>query len=484
MFFSLPQNIKQHNMSLWKSLTFLALLLCGSPVCSERSDLFASSEYINFAADENPNGTPSPFQKDVVSKFVKSDPQAIIVGAKKAQLDCINLNLKENLDSLQISWEGQELTAIKKLYESYPALQKRQVWIGELADPHTGTLSVVWNSACDPEVFHLSVVLNDNENANFALKSFACSDSNFVPGCTWIVKVLTPQRDELEMKGVAHGRALITDAAAAAAAAAAAKFDGRIKEKAKKEQQQQQHTVPPTTAAAVAAVYENVTLALDLNNVLKVLWLYTPRSRDTWGDAKIRSMITAGVTSANLAFQNSKINLRIECVGMFAVEGYYTNDHQQCLDDLINGRVPGVHLKRDQYKADLVQMVIEDGNYCGYGSVMTTPSVSFAPYAYSTVFSQCFSTYSHIHEIGHNLGCNHDKVSAGGISGTNYGWRYCDTPGSFRSLLAYSCSQSTRVPYFSSPNVWYMGKTTGKVDADNVKTINANKGFACNFRQG
>jgi hypothetical protein len=52
-----------------------------------------------------------------------------------------------------------------------------------------------------------------------------------------------------------------------------------------------------------------------------------------------------------------------------------TNKQQQ---DLNAGSVANVNDLRDQYQADLVQLIIESGEYCGYGNVMGEASTAFA----------------------------------------------------------------------------------------------------------
>lgn len=451
-----------------------ALLCCltavAGVVTEEYSDLFYGSEYVfSASADSAPGPVNQEFQKDVLSKFEASDSNNEVLAAKKSFLDCTNLMLRDDLETLTVTWQGRELTAVKKAYDHYPALQDRHTWIGELVGDLTGTMTVVWNSACDADVFHLSVVLNNDAESNkYALKSVACSAAD-AKGCTWIVKVKGPARDELEHHD--HHRQLLE----LTETNETVSMDAHIRELANRHR-------PATHTPKVAAVE-----AMDSGVQLKVLWMYTPKARAVWGDEKIKSIVSAGVTTANVALRNSNIDLYIVCAGIFAIQGYDTNSHIQTLDDVTNGRVPGVHAKRDQYKADLVQIIIEDGTYCGFGHVMTQASTSFAPYGYSTVYSQCFSYYSHVHEILHNMGALHDKDSAGGSTGDypySYGWRYCNNPSDFRSVMSYSCNLSTRVPYISDPRVYYMGRSTGTAEANNAEVIRRNKAFACNFRQG
>lgn len=449
------------------------LLWTATAAAVAASTLFNDDAYAGDLSPAAADAHEKQLKYNVLPKF--SADKSLVLAAKKAELDCTALNQKGNLSEISLPWQGEQLTAVKKLYQYYPQFQGRHSWTGELAGKQTGTVSVVWTDACDPAMFHMSVVLNDNESKNkIALKTVACTGKDDLPGCTWIVQVQSPARDELEHPHVNHRALNIVANSTEAALDAHIERELRRKKKSK------------SNRPAVANTSAIVETAGDPNNVLKVLWIYTPKTRDLWGDAKIRSMIVAGISTANLAMTNSKIDLTIQCVGITCAEGYFTNNHQQSLDDLANNRVPKAFAKRDLYKADLVQMVIHDPQWCGLGYVMGQPSVSFAPYGFSTVHTDCFSTYSHCHELMHNMGANHDAESAGGVvPGTsNYGHRYCNEPSAYRSVMAYSCSGSTRVPYISDPNIWYMGRKTGTAQANNAETIRRNKAYITNFRQG
>lgn len=61
-------------------------------------------------------------------------------------------------------------------------------------------------------------------------------------------------------------------------------------------------------------------------------------------------------------------------------------------------------------------------------------SMAFADLDYSVVHRTCLENVSYIHEIGHNLGANHDKENARLMPNDvyNHGYRQCN--GSVRHL--------------------------------------------------
>ncbi|KAG5176065.1 hypothetical protein JKP88DRAFT_249749 [Tribonema minus] len=243
---------------------------------------------------------------------------------------------------------------------------------------------------------------------------------------------------------------------------------------------------------------------LDDGSIVRVLFAYTPASRARWGAATLKSMIVGGVASANQVLSNSGLGFKIEAAAIMATT--YTEPDGgfvAALNDLDDGNVTGVNAARETYKADLVQLVINTSDYCGsnctncsavcaaygrYGNIMTSTSSDFAPWAHSVVYNGCYSSYSHIHEMGHNMGAQHDAANSQDVTDWSYGegYRYCSGETSqpwFRSVMSYNCGAAPRVPYFSSPNVYYKGRATGTAGADNVRVLKANRYTVANFRQ-
>jgi len=99
-----------------------------------------------------------------------------------------------------------------------------------------------------------------------------------------------------------------------------------------------------------------------------------------------------------------------------------------------------------------------------------------------TSWSCATGYYSFGHEIGHNLGLNHDRGTKNTCGGSGYNYGYRDPEGSFRTTLAYDCrtdqcdnnaaSGCTRIKRYSTPDRTYNGKVLGTADANNVRAIN------------
>src|SRR5262249_50213552 len=134
--------------------------------------------------------------------------------------------------------------------------------------------------------------------------------------------------------------------------------------------------------------------------------------------------------------------------------------------------------------------------YCGIGFLFTPPNPSFEATAFDVVERICVSpNYSSEHEMGHNMGLNHDRATDGCASGycgagaASYAFGYRD-PGFFRTIMAYACSSPgcPRILHFSNPNVAYAGRPTGidpgaPTAADNALALNDTRVAVSNFRQ-
>ena len=198
-----------------------------------------------------------------------------------------------------------------------------------------------------------------------------------------------------------------------------------------------------------------------------IMVVYTPASVIKYGKSGIESKILQAITDANAAYQNSQVNAQLNLVYLGQVNYAETGDMNGALTALrstSDGKMDEVHALRNQYGADLVCLVDEDANYCGIAYVMQTVSTSFASYAFSVVYSGCLSSLTLPHEIGHNQGNQHDRANASfqGAYPYSYGWRRCVGDGTgFRTIMSYSCSGGTRIPYFSNPNLTLYGYRLG-----------------------
>ena len=213
---------------------------------------------------------------------------------------------------------------------------------------------------------------------------------------------------------------------------------------------------------------------------------YTSEARNlSGGTAGILAEIDLAVASTNLAYQNSEVDISLTLALAYQVS---YNETGSAIADLSNWRTPGdgfmddVHVMRDDIAADLCALIVGNFNACGIAYLMTSPSLAFEDRAFSVTELGCaVSNLSFAHELGHNLGCAHDRDNASnGAYSFSFGYRDPIGPADWRTIMAYA--PGARIQHFSNPLVAYLGQLTGVLSganaADNAKTLNLTRAYS------
>lgn len=197
--------------------------------------------------------------------------------------------------------------------------------------------------------------------------------------------------------------------------------------------------------------------------------------------SKAVSQIKQRVTETNTALATSKVNLRLYVTSIVPVN--YTQDLTDMQTDLTRfrdgvGPLALVKNQRDALGADMAALIVPKSTptECGRAWV---PHVSGAPESAFSVTAfdaaRCHA-FSFAHELGHNLGANHNREDTK-IIDTPYSFSYGHrVPGKASDIMAYPCKTSAcpRKLQYSNPAVdfiGYPGVKSGTATANNARSM-------------
>jgi alpha-tubulin suppressor-like RCC1 family protein len=205
----------------------------------------------------------------------------------------------------------------------------------------------------------------------------------------------------------------------------------------------------------------------DFFDPIDVMVLYTDDARIGEGSvAGIEAVIANAIDETNSAYENSLVDQRLRLVHAAEVDYVESGDSQTDLDCL---QIPDdlclddIHSLRDSYGADIVSLVVgllDDGT-SGRAHLLKDISLEASDVGFSVTERFSWVKYTFAHELGHNMGCMHDRANSDqdGVFVYSYGYQH---PGRFRTIMAYSCPGGCgTMPYFSNPDVLVNDDPTG-----------------------
>lgn len=261
--------------------------------------------------------------------------------------------------------------------------------------------------------------------------------------------------------------------------------------------------LPPKPSSMPPLPETNAASCEEDGSNIDVMVVYSDDVSDLLGGndaAEVR--INQLISEMNTANDNSEAPFKWRLAAAKEVDYPESGNLSQDLTNLQapnNGLLDQVHGWRDDVRADLVTMLVTEGNnnMCGIAFQMTDPLAWFESYAFSVTAldypgSPTCGQLTMAHELGHTVGNAHDRdhTSIEGAYPYSYGYQALDGASPFRDIMAYDCPGGCpRINQWANPDVLYMGEPTGidyetdpEHSADLVRSMANVRQVVANFR--
>ena len=238
--------------------------------------------------------------------------------------------------------------------------------------------------------------------------------------------------------------------------------------------------------------------------VIDLLMVYTPAAEE-WAlennlVTDIYDLIDIALLKSNTVMENSETDVIFDVVLKYRTDYVETNTSEDLyrITDPYDGYMDEVHELRDMFYADEIVFLPKVDFTGGVAWLLNDPN-GFDPDFYAVALcrvQQASSGYTVVHEVGHNLGCGHHAAQnyqqGPGLFYFSSGWRGITEPPYntlFSTVMTYEDGayfldglSRPRIPYFSSPDIFFEETALGDEDANNALTILLTKNAVASYR--
>jgi len=220
--------------------------------------------------------------------------------------------------------------------------------------------------------------------------------------------------------------------------------------------------------------------------VVDVAVVYTPAARlSVGGLAKLTRRVERAVADTNYILANSRVDAAVRLVSLTEtsyVESQHLGTDLDRLQSAGDGFLDGVHALRNSTGADLVHLLVADGDDGGRAYQLDDPSQPQPDYGFAVSQARYTNVeYIFAHETMHSLGAGHDD---GDTSARNLPYAYAMRLKSGSRSVHTLMGHDARIPFLSNPDLTWRGQRLGMANgspaallaghaADNTRAVRA-----------